>query len=198
MGVLCSDPIRDCEIVCKLAAREEDALRLLLCKHGGKVRAWLKKRFAGVLADQEVDAALNQAMFNVWQHIDSYDPRKATLGVWFVCIAQNAALDMVRLVTRQRHSAVEFDPTHDPFADRCVEASKWQESLLQDFDEEIKQLQPSQQRIIRADLDAPGGRAEAVSLSELFGIPKNHVYVYRTRAHATLRAEMQRRGYFQE
>ena len=189
------------EILCGLLAREQEALRLLLRRHGGKVKGWLRKNYAGLLNDQELDAVLNEATFNVWQHIDSYDPQRATLGAWFVCIAHNAAIDMIRRVNRHRRSILACYLAHDPVVidgDNGIEPSKRQLRLLKDFEEQIERLPPSEQRIIKADLAASDGTADAGWLAKFFGIPKSHVYVYRSRARKRLRVEMQKRGYFRD
>ena len=191
----------DAEIVVKLRARNEDGLRLLLRNHGGKVKGWMRKHYAAVLTEQEREGALNQATFNVWQHAHSYDDQKATLGAWFLRIAQNAAIDIIRQEERNRHSAFLCEPAYDPYEgniDGGTGPGNGQQRLLTDLDAEIHELPPHQQRIIRADLAAAGGTADSGRLSELFGIPKTHVFVYRSKARRRLRVEMQNRGHFRK
>ncbi len=62
---------------------------------------------------------------------------------------------------------------------------------------EIETLGPKQKLIIKADMLA-GGEADAEQLALRLGIPKQHVYSYREKAHKALLKRMQKRGHTAE
>jgi RNA polymerase sigma factor (sigma-70 family) len=69
-----------------------------------------------LVREDESEDALQESFLKIWNHIDSYQPAKATLFTWMATIARNTALDKKRLksyeMTSQTQSIIvgENDP----------------------------------------------------------------------------------------
>src|SRR5205809_745098 len=74
--------------------RHDEAARRLLQRHGGRVRAALRKRFPSVHDDHILLQAVHDAIRTV---LDDYDAtRGASLGGWFLLIAGRRVCDTLR------------------------------------------------------------------------------------------------------
>jgi hypothetical protein len=91
---------RDAETHALLRRRDQLGLRQLLLDHGGVVREWLLRRFQPHLDDAAIDAALGQALHQVWRTAPGFDPRQGTLRAWFGMHAQHGASG---ILARRRH-----------------------------------------------------------------------------------------------
>jgi RNA polymerase sigma factor (sigma-70 family) len=190
----------DAEIAILMMERDEEGLRLLFRKHGPKVKGWLKQRYRHVLAELETDEALNVAAYKCWKSADSYDERRGSLGGWFLRIAQNAAIDILRQETRQRLKSIEYDPGDDSAGSESGEpdtpdGGPKDSPLREDFRAVVEELPALQKAIIKADL-AANGVASAGRLAEIHGTSLNSIYVSRNKARDAIKRKMMARGYF--
>src|SRR5262245_36675856 len=89
---------------------DPEGARWLLQQYGGKVKAGLRCEFHHVLADPEIDEALNTGALKTFRAAHQYNESRGSLRAWFYKIARNIARDILR--GEQRHAAVplEFDP----------------------------------------------------------------------------------------
>jgi len=77
----------------RLRRREPDALREVYDAFGGAVFGFLMQ----MLDDRAtVEDVQQQVFLEVWQHSDSYDPRRASLLTWILVIARSRAIDHLR------------------------------------------------------------------------------------------------------
>ncbi|MEQ8768189.1 MAG: sigma-70 family RNA polymerase sigma factor [Planctomycetota bacterium] len=184
----------DGEIVEALRRREEDGLRRLLSVHGGRVRGWLRMRFAGRLADQDIAEILHESAYRAWRNVDRFEESKGTLGGWLLRIAGNVAIDLLRREGRQRHEllgpAVEAARPAEPVPEGNGNLREVVRRL-------IDGLPRLQREILEADL-AAGGTAEAEPLASELGTTVNSVYVSRSKARRKLAEEIRALGLIPE
>ena len=186
--------LSDSDIVLMMATQDRGGLRLLIERYGGRLKAFLFKRFGSLLQEGELDEALNVTFYNAWRFADRYDESKGTLASWCIRIAQNAAKDIVRRETKYRDKNLEYDPSYDPAdpheGDAAGPAADAEDVKLDHLRHVIQELPPLQKAIIEADL-AAGGSADASRLAEVHGTSINSIYVSRSKARDTLKRQVE-------
>ncbi len=184
----------DSEIALMMALRDEEGLRRLLERYGGRMKAYLQKYFSDVLQQGELDEAFSIATFNIWRFAERYDENKGTLPSWCIRIAQRAAQSIIRRETKYRSKNLEYDATYDPAGDASEDATVT-DSLpdnprIQVLPKAIDALPSLQKIIIKADL-AANGVADAARLAEIHSTTINSIYVSRNKARETLRRQVE-------
>jgi RNA polymerase sigma-70 factor, ECF subfamily len=108
----------DADLLGRVAAGEQEAVRLLYARHGRLVYSIAM----GVLGDSPAAEEVTQDVFlRVWEKAEQYDPGRSQPVTWLARIARNRAIDVLReRGTREAHSreaweelarsAVEADP----------------------------------------------------------------------------------------
>jgi RNA polymerase sigma factor (sigma-70 family) len=190
-------------IVLRMMEGDQDALRLLIKAHGGKTRAYLKKKFKDVLAEPEIDEAMNVAAFNAFRFADRYDKHEGSLGTWFTTIAVRAAQSIVRKDAKHRHKDLEYDPEYDPAgcdeADESAPPDKAASKRIQGLRDAVHTaLTPGERKVILADLAAGEGNADNAWLAEKMGTTKNSISALRSKAHKKIHDYMISKGLYQD
>ncbi len=67
--------------------RKDVALARLLKKHGGTIKAMLRKKFGTTLDTDNVTEVFMRTATKVWKYPHSREERKALLATWLVAIA---------------------------------------------------------------------------------------------------------------
>lgn len=129
----------DDELVAAVAGGNEQACRLLMQRHLGRIVA-LARRMMGNQADAEEIA--QEVFLRVWTHAERWEPGRAQFGTWLHRVAANLCLDRLR---RQR-GTVDIDDmpnlvSGEPAPDARLEA----EELAARVEEALQQL-PERQR----------------------------------------------------
>jgi RNA polymerase sigma factor (sigma-70 family) len=163
--------------------RKSEAARRLLERHGGKVRAALRRRFPSIHDDHILMQALNDAVRTV---LADYDPAKgASLGGWFLLIAGRRACDVLRGERKRlgRTLPLLHGDCYDP---RPAPAGR----LLSDefraiVRSALKQLSELERAVIEADIDA-GKQAAANVLARTLKTTEQSIYAARARARRKL------------
>ncbi|MBI1310024.1 sigma-70 family RNA polymerase sigma factor [bacterium] len=204
----------------RLLDGDEAVLEILLREHGATVRAVLKQKFPGRLDHGDFEDVLAIALFRVWSRREQFDPDRGSLRAWFYRIAVNVTKDVLRYGWQKaRQLEVRYEPR--ALSDVAVERSQQRgvgESLMatvaepvlsstdvsddESLDERVRrvlraivdELPEAQRRIILADAASRDGKVSSEHLSQELGIPPGTVRVYRRRALARLRSELDLRG----
>ena len=186
--------ISDSDIVLMMAMKDQEGLRLLVERYGGRLKAFLFKRFRSVLQEGELAEALNVTLHNAWRFAEGYTEGRGMLASWCIRIAQNAAKDILKREMRYREKNLEYDPTYDPAdprdEDEAVPGEESDDPRVEYLRQAIQKLPALQKAIVEADL-AAGGLADAGRLAEIHGTSKNSIYVSRTKAHETLKRQVE-------
>lgn len=187
--------VTDSDIALMMAMGDKEALRLLLQRYGGYMKAYLVKYYGVVLQEGERAEALNVAVFNIWRFADRYEEPKGTLASWCIRITQRAAQSILRRESKYRSKNLEYDsnydPAGDPPEDDILEAEGQRDDpKLIALLKAIEMLPPLQKAIINADR-ASDGLAEASRLAEIHGTSKNSIYVSRSKARETLKRQVE-------
>jgi len=192
--------IADSMLARRMCEGDEESLRLLLKKYGGKVKAALTKRYWDVLDESEIDQAVLDGAFNVWRFADRFVESEGGLGGWFLSIAANAAATIIRQSEpRHRFQDLKFDPSYKPVSwggGTTPTPSGQQSQLIQDLNEAIASLPHLQREVIRADLAAAEGKADSSRLARRLHSTEASIYAARSKAHGTLHRMMLEKGHF--
>jgi RNA polymerase sigma factor (sigma-70 family) len=187
----------DATLVRRIAEdQDERALAELLERHVPKVTEDLRYRFRQQLQHPEIDEAVNLAAMKLWKNADSFDESQR-FGPWFLTIAQNAALDILRGEKRRPTCELAFDPPaqdsdcldeepeHSPKVQWCVA------QLEQIIESELKGFE---QVVALADLAAGGpGAADTELLMRQHEKTKNNVQVTRSKVWKKIREMIRQR-----
>ena len=200
----------------RLRDGDEAVLEILLREHGATVRAALRQKFPTGLDHGDFEDILAIALFRVWSRRDQFDPDRGSLRAWFYRIAANVTKDVLRYGwQKSRQLEVRYEPA--ALSDVAVERSATETpaalaartveevgnaSTDEGFDERLRrelraivdELPEAQRRIILADAASRDGKVSSEHLSQELGIPPGTVRVYRRRALARLRNELDLRG----
>jgi RNA polymerase sigma factor (sigma-70 family) len=162
----------------RMTQKDEAALDTVIETYGPKVRGFLHQQFADVLRPPELDEVFNRAVFNVWRFADRFNLNKGSMRGWFIRIARNAALSLIRGETKHMTQTLEFDPAYDP-ADDCEDVSpdinskeaRW----LDQLDTFINYELVGNEREVARNCFKTGGEADSVRLAALLGKTRKYV-----------------------
>jgi RNA polymerase sigma-70 factor (ECF subfamily) len=177
-----------------LRASDQRALKLVLEQHGPAVRAMLKKIFASLMNDADVDDALSVALLRLWVARDRYDPSRGSLRTWLFYLARNYCLDVLRARTREpaaqarqlsdalvSPNAPLLEPQHSEMTRRVAEL----------FETELNE---TEQQVLRAYIRADGAGNWASELAKQLPLSAQHIRVIRLRAVQKLRRKLEDRA----
>ncbi len=187
--------VSDSDIALMMAMQDREGLRLLIERYGGRLKAFLFKRFRSVLQEGELAEALNVAFYNIWRFAERYDETKGSLPSWCIRIGQRAAQSIIRREFGYRSKNLEYDAMFDPAGDPpdegvAVAEDNEDDPRIDALHKAIAGLPPLQKAIIQADL-AADGLADAGRLAEIHGTSKNSIYVSRSKAREVLKRQVE-------
>jgi DNA-directed RNA polymerase specialized sigma24 family protein len=185
--------VSDSDIALMMAMQDREGLRLLIERYGGRLKAFLFKRFRSVLQEGELAEALNVAFYNIWRFADRYDETKGSLPSWCIRIAQMAAQSIIRRESDYRSKNLEYDAVYDPAGnppDEGAAEDHDDDPRIDALHKAIAGLPPLQKAIIQADL-AADGLADAGRLAGIHGTSKNSIYVSRSKAREVLKRQVE-------
>jgi RNA polymerase sigma-70 factor (ECF subfamily) len=185
----------------------EDDLARLLQTAGPAIRAVLWRKYATALRETEIDDVLSIALHRVWKNRSRFDPARGSLRAWFFCIAERAALDVIKSGWQKAraletvlgngdhpalcHAAPGESPGEEIVGDADATESGQRSEVLGALLSLLEKLPAVQRQIVWADaLGAAQGGVSSEQLGKEFGLPGGTVRVYRKRAMDRLRAEL--------
>jgi RNA polymerase sigma-70 factor (ECF subfamily) len=86
-------PLRDADLVARIADRDEIALATLYRRHAGTLLA-LGLRILGAAGDAE--DVVQETFLQVWRQAARYDPTRSSVSSWLVLMARSRAIDRLR------------------------------------------------------------------------------------------------------
>jgi RNA polymerase sigma factor (sigma-70 family) len=191
-----------------LLDNDEDALAEILWCYAPAIIETLHARFTTrlrLLGYEDIEDVVSIALRRLWDARASYDDRKQSLRVWFYCIAENVAKDVLK---HGWHKArrLERNPGQEWLAEKpdytcpgpakpTTKERRKATKEATDLEIALNKLSYEQRTIVMADAASRDGAACNEFLADELGIPAAHVRVYRGRAYATLRREMKRLGH---
>lgn len=185
------------DVAYRMAEGERDALVRLLEAYGPKVKWLLQRKFGDVLSEDDVSVALFLAGQKAFENASQFDDRKSTLGGWFYIIARNCAVDLLREEKPDPAFQLDIEPADPETGEDDDDRIDPNDPVIKDLLACVDDLGDKQRIIIKADLLA-NGEADATKLADKLGIPKQHVYSYRNKAHEALLKRMATHGHTAE
>lgn len=193
----------DAEIMKRVKASDEDAMRALLARHGQTVIDILTKRHGYHVAAE----AMNDTAMLIWTDLATkYEEGKGSLLAWFLQIANHKALDIIRGEKREKFIELDIDNDYDPtkcrdpdYEDEKSESFQRRMEKSEAVRKTINGLSRKERVVIECDRDSRHDIADIEEIRADLGDPnasRGSIETARCRARATLRAEMIRLGYY--
>jgi RNA polymerase sigma factor (sigma-70 family) len=163
--------------------REDEAVRQLLQRHGGQVRAALRRRFPSIHDDHILLQALHDAVGTV---LTDYDPTKgAGLGAWFLLIAGRRVCDALRGQRDRRRKTLPLVNGNCRDHQPSPTSRLFSEELRTAVRQAMEKLSELERAVIEADIDA-GKPAAADALARRLKTTEQSIYAARARARRKL------------
>lgn len=191
-----------------LLDNDESVLDEILRLYAPDILESLHSRFTkrtGVLKYEDIEDAVSIALRKLWDARASYDDTKQSIRVWFYCIAEHVALDVLKrgwykarkLEDNVGQELLEAKPQQPAPADSAPKAgtSRKLEKEAGDLRDIVYKLSETKRTIVMADASCRDGNASNEFLADELGIPAANVRVYRGRAYATIRKELRKLGH---
>lgn len=189
--------VDDDDIALLLMERDKDGVRLLLQSHGPRVVGFLRKYFLA-----HADDALQEALKKVLNSIDTFDDTKGKLGAWFLTVARNAALDLIR--GEKKHDHLAYDDVGDIEAPACQSDGgsaqvEPYDPLVLDKDralltEILESLPPMQRQILMRDAAHRDGLVPASELADELESTAGSIRANRAKAWKAVDEQLRKRG----
>ena len=178
-GVRMDDRIRDESAGAPGPAAWVERIR----RHGGKVLAYLARRFPW-LEESDRHDILVDAMIAFDR---TYDANRGEEGPWLLLLAHQQVVQRWRSDRRRRLGLplVTLDEGECEAEDRPPRSTLEQDELAEAVRVAMEGLAPVERAVIEADLEA-GGTAEAEPLAAKLGVTRRAVYAARARARDKL------------
>jgi RNA polymerase sigma factor (sigma-70 family) len=174
-----SDEGNDGHIAQLIREGDEQGFALLLEQYAGRISRYLRKRFPTFddhdLNDLLVDAALALG--------ETFDPRRGTLGAWFLLLAHQGAVSRLR-ASRENPATLRYETdvaAHDP----SPLAKLMYQERLSEVQHAMASLASLERAVVEADLEQ-GETANARQLAERFNTTEGSVYAARQRGRRKL------------
>lgn len=178
----------DGELLARIAAGEQPALRQLIDRHGRGLQLLAARYLGGA---HEAEDVVQDVFFSVWNNAKRFDPAKGRATTWIYRIAVNRCIDVKRW--RRFRLFLGFDDTDDVFAsddppaDTLIGARQELAIVRAGLD-----TLPERQRmalLLRAVADL-----DVTSIAEAMGTSAGSVEQLLVRARRTLRARLTKVG----
>lgn len=167
----------------------------LLQKYGPRALGALAKEYPW-LTEEDREHVLERALDKALRSSGTYDDKKGPIGPWFVKVALNMAIDMLRTgklgLKDEADVSALVEEGKKPVAEYVADGDS---QLMADLLEAIEGLPEGQKRVAIADLLDGRGCAETADLAERLGIGKSAVRVSRMRYREALQKALRKKGY---
>jgi RNA polymerase sigma factor (sigma-70 family) len=171
--------------------RDESALKELMRRYTPKAMGYLLRNFARQLKHPDMDQAVIDAFFKVWEKAHKFDQARK-FGPWFIPFVRHAALDILEREKDQPRGGLGYDlPDHDTdYSDdepgHAPNASWRGEQLNQIIENELRGFE---QILARADL-AAGGQEDTQVLMKEHGKSKEVVQSTRSKVRKKIKEKI--------
>jgi RNA polymerase sigma factor (sigma-70 family) len=176
-----SNEVSDPDIVRLIRDDPQRGFTLLLGQYGGRIHGYLRQRFPS-FDESDLHDAVTDAMLAL---ADSFDQRRGTLPAWFLLLAHQQAVRMLKS-RRSIPGTVALDTCLEE-VDRGDEPLTRLETLerLQEAQQAIQALPALERAVLEADL-AEGLTVDAQVLAQRLNTTRGSIYAARKRARARL------------
>jgi RNA polymerase sigma factor (sigma-70 family) len=179
--------VDDAKLMQRIALTKDlSALTELMTRHAPKITGHLRRRFRSQLQPLEIDDAVNKAAMKIWNNADRFKAG-ARFGPWFLAIAHNTALDILKAEKRRPHHSLDFDPEDKSSNTEDELDSPPDNWRVEQLEHIVKhELTGFEQVVALADMNA-GGSADTQQLMRDYGKTKNVVQATRSKVRKKIR-----------
>lgn len=200
------DVTEDADLAQRLLENDQSCLEEILRLFGAGILGLLRRRFRGVLREEDLEDVLSIGLFRLWLSRERFQLDRASLRVWLYRICENAARDVLRMGWQKARArevnsddallgCCEQQSSSEYEADNPMLTETTPSAVHHDLKEVLSEIPNVQRAILLADAAAKDGVACSQRLSDELGIPPSTVRVYRRRALERVRREMLARGH---
>lgn len=172
------------------------AVELALDVLGPRTLAALRGRFGRLLDEADFEDAIATALAQLWFERGRYDPHKARVATWFLVLARNAAIDLLRrrpAETAQLDDSIASSARTSSTVDEDPAAQERRKRLSRQLHEGLQELSPREREILKVAADARPGAEWAREVAARLKISPAHARVLRFRAARKLRRHLAER-----
>jgi RNA polymerase sigma factor (sigma-70 family) len=175
--------IDDETLVLRMMEQDEQALAKVLELYGPRVKGYLRRKFGDVLREPELAESFNVAAFNLWRFADRFRPEKGSLRGWFITIARNAAVSLLRSESLHVAKELEYEPEYDPAdcSDDDPPVDSKEHRRLKELDHILNTKLTGFEQIVALNDFKAGCEADAGRLAAQHGKSKQMVYTTRSK-----------------
>ena len=176
--------IDDDALILRMLDKDETALEEILYVYGPKVMGFLRKSFGDALNEPELHETFNRAAFNLWRFADRFKPERGSLRGWFIRIARNAAIGVLRGETRHLAKDLEYDPAYDPaddHPDASPDVDSKENGRLQKLHDFIHNKLTGFERIVAINCFKAGAEPDTARLAAIYGKTRQNVDTVRSK-----------------
>lgn len=188
-----TEAVRSQQLAVELARDNPDALGDMLTELGPGLTSMLRRRYADILSEEDLEDVLSQTLLRVWLHRKDYRPDRASFPVWCFVIAKNAALDLIREKARRNSVLPQLWTELHATSNETLSRVMPPHPALADVQRLLKTFSPLDRRLLLASVDREG--AWAAELASEFGVSANALRQRRFRAMARLRRALAQLGH---
>lgn len=170
-------------------------------EHFAEIRAFLRRSYGNLIADDRVEQIAIDALARAWQRHDDYDPRKGELRPWLCTIADHVAADFCRSRQMQgRFLEIDTDPGQlSAFAgvescERADETSELAKELGDLVDAALKRLPDEYAEVLWTFACSPDERVPTAELAAKYGVTAAAIRQRKCRGKALLAKELAQLG----
>lgn len=174
--------ITEKNFIAQLRRGNEKALEYVVDQYGGFILAVVRKQLYQLPEQQQ--ECVNDVLFAVWQHIDSYDETRSTFQNWVGGICRFKAIDCRRSWLKQlREQPLE---TAEELPDSRWDAELLEQEILEEIEDMLTCLNETDQQLFQQLFidDLP-----VRDVAEAFGISKDALYNRVSRGRKQIREQ---------
>ncbi|MDF2822151.1 MAG: polymerase subunit sigma-70 [Clostridiales bacterium] len=162
-----------------IIGQKEEGLKMLIDKYSGLLIAVVRRNL-GTLSRYE-EECVDDVLFSIWTHIESFDPSKNTFKNWICAIAKYKAIDYLRKYKRD-FLVVDIETTEMLTEDSGLIECEIQEAI----DELLSGLKPEDKEIfIKHYIE----QKNVIDISNEMGISTDSIYSRLSRGRKKLRKD---------
>ena len=95
------------ELITLMKAQSKEGFDVLYTNDSNAFYAIILRNIKDPLIAEDL---LQEAFIKIWRNIEKYDPAKARLFTWMICIVRNSCIDYLRSPGHRAHQSVKDEP----------------------------------------------------------------------------------------
>lgn len=173
----------------RVIAHDPEAVRWILEEYGDTMKTVISYHMRCFSKEDQEDC-LNEVLFAVWNHMDSFDPSRGSMKNWIAGICRFHALDAVRKQLRRAKEESMDGKENILVSGLEIQTELIEQELSEETEDMLSCLKPVEREILLAFYME---EKTAKELAEEYGLKRTSVYKKMERAKEKIRVRAERR-----